>query len=95
MNGKTFEEADPFVVSRDEVVRIIWQNMSHMPHPMHLHGHSFRLTDGGSWHDTVLVGPMGAVAAQFVADNPGAWMMHCHNIFHAEAGMMATLGYRA
>lgn len=95
LNGKTFEEAEPLTVSQGDVVRVEYFNATHAIHPMHLHGHSFRLVSRGSWHDTVLVGPMASVAAQFVADNPGLWMLHCHNIYHAEAGMMATLGYRA
>jgi multicopper oxidase len=42
----------------------------------------------------VIVVPGRTVTVDFDADNPGRWMAHCHNAYHAEAGMMATLGYR-
>jgi FtsP/CotA-like multicopper oxidase with cupredoxin domain len=57
---------------------------------MHLHGHFFEVTgSSGLRKDTVIVdGHMGQASIEFVADNPGGWMHHCHNIYHAEAGMM-------
>ncbi|HMH94362.1 MAG TPA: multicopper oxidase domain-containing protein [Streptosporangiaceae bacterium] len=65
-----------------------------MWHPMHLHGHSFVLRDGaGPRKDTVIVLPRQSVTVQFDAANPGRWMTHCHNAYHAEAGMMAAVGY--
>jgi len=67
-------------------------------HPMHLHGHSFRVVakDGQptarrEWRDTVLVPPRGSVDIAFVADTPGDWMFHCHVTDHQETGMMAVL----
>lgn len=67
-------------------------------HPMHLHGHSFRvLSRNGApvphrqWADTVLVPPKEAVEIAFVADNPGDWMLHCHVTDHQVSGMMAIL----
>ncbi|SKA28606.1 Multicopper oxidase with three cupredoxin domains (includes cell division protein FtsP and spore coat protein CotA) [Enhydrobacter aerosaccus] len=67
-------------------------------HPMHLHGHSFRvLSRNGApvphnqWADTVLVAPKETVDVAFVADNPGDWMLHCHVTDHQTAGLMATL----
>jgi len=67
-------------------------------HPMHLHGHSFRvLTRNGAavlhrqWADTVLVPPKDSVEIAFVADNPGDWMMHCHVTDHQVSGMMTVL----
>ena len=68
-------------------------------HPMHLHGHSFRVIsrNGRSnprreWRDTVLVPPRETVEVAFVANNPGNWMFHCHVTDHQMAGMMAVLG---
>ena len=61
-----------------------------------LHGHTFQLgSAGGSGarKDTVLVPAMGSVDVDFAADNPGKWMVHCHNAYHAEAGMMTRLEY--
>lgn len=67
-------------------------------HPMHLHGHSFRvLARNGKpvphrqWADTVLVPPKQTVDIAFVADNPGDWMLHCHVTDHQVTGMMAIL----
>ena len=67
-------------------------------HPMHLHGHSFRvLRRNGAdvphrqWADTVLVPPKEAVDIAFVADNPGDWMLHCHVADHQVSGMMTIL----
>jgi FtsP/CotA-like multicopper oxidase with cupredoxin domain len=67
-------------------------------HPMHFHGHSFRLlARNGSpvphrqWGDTVLIPPKETVAVAFVADNPGDWMLHCHVTDHQMAGLMTVL----
>jgi FtsP/CotA-like multicopper oxidase with cupredoxin domain len=67
-------------------------------HPMHLHGHSFRLlTRNGlavphrQWGDTVLIPPKETVDVAFVADNPGDWMLHCHVTDHQMAGLMTVL----
>ena len=63
-----------------------------MPHPVHLHGHTFALPNGLR-KDTLLMAPMESVALDLDADNPGDWMIHCHNTYHAEAGMMIDLRY--
>ena len=67
-------------------------------HPMHLHGHSFRVLSRNGvpvpfnqWADTVLVEPKQTVDVAFVADNPGDWMLHCHVTDHQMAGLMAVL----
>jgi FtsP/CotA-like multicopper oxidase with cupredoxin domain len=67
-------------------------------HPMHLHGHVFRVLsrDGRptvrrEWLDTVLMAPRERVEIAFVADNPGDWMFHCHILEHQQAGMMGTV----
>jgi len=70
-----------------------------MSHPIHLHGHPFQVVaiDGvplaGAVRDTVLVPIGGSVTIGFVADNPGRWALHCHNLYHMEAGMMTALVY--
>ena len=68
--------------------------MSMMFHPMYVHGHTFALVRGGARKDTVIVRPMQTVEVDLDADNPGQWATHCHNIYHAETGMMTTLSYR-
>jgi FtsP/CotA-like multicopper oxidase with cupredoxin domain len=67
-------------------------------HPMHLHGHAFRVlsrngapTKHREWQDTVLMAPREKVEIAFVADNPGNWMFHCHVLEHQESGMMGLI----
>ncbi|MEZ5936338.1 MAG: multicopper oxidase family protein [Alphaproteobacteria bacterium] len=67
-------------------------------HPIHLHGHSFRVlarngtpTRYREWQDTVLVAPRERVEIAFVADNPGDWMFHCHILEHQAGGMMGVV----
>lgn len=94
INGRTFPNSSPLPVVAGERVRLRFVNQTMMFHPMHLHGHTFGLVDGGARKDTVIVLPMRAVEVDLDADNPGQWALHCHNILHAEAGMMTTLSYR-
>jgi FtsP/CotA-like multicopper oxidase with cupredoxin domain len=77
-------------------------NRTQMAHPMHLHGHHFRVVGlngramGGAVRDTVLVpADGGRVSVEVLADNPGSWLLHCHNLYHMAAGMMTELVYRA
>ena len=95
INGRAFPDSDPLPVSQGERVRLRFVNRSMMFHPMHLHGHTFALARGGARKDTVIVRPMQALEVDLDADNPGQWAAHCHNIYHAESGMMTTLSYRA
>ena len=93
LNGKTFPDTDPLQVEVGQRVRLRFQNMSMMFHPMHVHGHTFGLVQGGARKDTVIVRPMQTVEVDLDATNPGQWATHCHNIYHAETGMMTTLAY--
>ena len=95
INGMTHLDAEPLDVREGERVRLRFANHSMMFHPMHLHGHTFALAGSGVRKDTVIVRPMQTLEVEFDADNPGQWAAHCHNIYHAEAGMMTTLSYRA
>jgi FtsP/CotA-like multicopper oxidase with cupredoxin domain len=94
LNGKTFPSSEPLVVSQGERVRLRFSNHSMMFHPMHVHGHTFSVVDGGARKDTVIVRPMQSLDVDLDANNPGQWAAHCHNIYHAESGMMTTLSYR-
>ena len=59
---------------------------------MHLHGHFFRT--GNIRKDTMIVQPhMGRASFEFVADNPGRWFFHCHNLYHLHAGMAREFRY--
>jgi len=92
---RPFADADMLELDRDERVRFMLRNRTMMPHPMHLHGHSFRPFAGQSatppLKDTVLLAPMEELGVEWVADNPGRWAFHCHNAYHQEAGMMRHL----
>lgn len=69
-------------------------NVTPHMHPIHLHGHSFKVLDSNKvdrpvhWADTVLLTPKERARIAFVADNPGRWMFHCHIIEHQDTGMM-------
>ncbi len=95
INGQAYPEADVLRFRVGERIRFQFRNMSMLRHPMHLHGHFFQLVDrttgrvSGPVKDTVLVEPMmGAVDVEWVADNPGRWLLHCHHAYHMEMGMM-------
>ena len=100
INGRPFDEAQlgdaDYQVREGERVRLRFENHSPMFHPMHLHGHTFQVAraDGpGARKDTAIIRPGETIDTDFEADNPGLWALHCHNIYHAEAGMMAVLSY--
>ncbi len=67
-----------------------------MWHPVHLHGHTPQLgrAPGGARKDTVNVLPGQTVELMVYANNPGQWMLHCHNAYHLEAGMATVMSYR-
>jgi FtsP/CotA-like multicopper oxidase with cupredoxin domain len=76
-------------------IRLDLVNSTHMWHPVHLHGHTFAVgSSSGPRKDTVNVLIEESLSLLFEADNPGLWVLHCHNIYHAESGMMAAFGYR-
>jgi FtsP/CotA-like multicopper oxidase with cupredoxin domain len=97
-DGRAFDHDDPTghiePVRAGERVRLELVNTTMMWHPLHLHGHTFAIAEGGPRKDTANVLPGRSLVVDFDADNPGLWMLHCHNIYHAEAGMMAVLGYQ-
>jgi len=73
-------------------------NQTAWHHPIHLHGHSFRVLSRngkpasyGEWRDTILLDPQDRAEIAFVADNPGDWMFHCHILEHMEGGMMGIV----
>jgi FtsP/CotA-like multicopper oxidase with cupredoxin domain len=99
INGRQLDMANPgalrFLMRQGQRVRVVFANKTTMYHPMHIHGHTFAVGRAGTRKDTVLVLPGQQVACDLDADNPGQWVTHCHNIYHAESGMMAVLGYQA
>ncbi|WP_030901123.1 multicopper oxidase family protein [Streptomyces sp. NRRL F-5126] len=99
INGRPFDmtdpQANPVLVQEGQRVRLDFVNRTDMWHPMHLHGHTFQLGSNGPRKDTAIVLPGKKTSVFFDADNPGQWMLHCHNAYHGAAGMMANLAYRA
>jgi FtsP/CotA-like multicopper oxidase with cupredoxin domain len=99
INGQVYPYADPLIVRKGERVRLRYGNHSMMPHPMHLHGHFFRVVNRNlppeRWllKDTLILDHMQRIDAEFVADNPGRWFHHCHNLYHMEAGMANVIEY--
>ncbi|WP_049972709.1 multicopper oxidase family protein [Haladaptatus cibarius] len=92
IDGQAYPDADPLQIREGEHVRVKMTNRSPVLHPMHLHGHFFRV--GDAMKDTVIVpGHMGSVTFDFLADNPGNWFFHCHNLYHLEAGMARVIKY--
>ncbi|PXY28260.1 multicopper oxidase family protein [Prauserella muralis] len=95
INGRQLDLDTRPRVREGQRVRVTLANTTMMWHPMHLHGHTFQINGTGPRKDTVIVLPRKTVTCDFDADNPGQWMVHCHNIYHAEAGMAAILGYES
>ena len=106
INGETWPAVTPMQVTGGDLVQLDLTTTTAGPnhiHPMHLHGHFVQLmgTAGGTTHppkmDTVLVMPAGQAgdtwSAQFVADNPGKWLYHCHEMHHMMLGMMTLVEY--
>ena len=97
LNDKPHGENKPLEVRQGERIRLDFTNSTTMFHPMHLHGHTFQVINpggaAGARKDTTIVRPKEAVSVEFVADNPGQWMIHCHNNYHQEGGMMLTMSY--
>src|SRR3546814_15735336 len=85
-------------LSRGRPYLLAMHNDTAWHHPIHLHGHSFRVisrngnpTRYREWQDTVLIAPREHVEIVFVADNLGDWMFHCHILEHQAAGMMGVI----
>ncbi|WP_457920736.1 multicopper oxidase domain-containing protein [Mycolicibacterium novocastrense] len=97
INGKLYDPPNGgYPIRGGQRVRIRYANESMMFHPMHLHGHTFQVirpTGRTARKDTVLVPPMQTVEVDFDTDNPGRWLVHCHNTYHLDAGMAAFLHY--
>jgi hypothetical protein len=100
-NGKAGPATTPLIVRLNDRVRLRFINLGMDHHPIHLHGHTFVVTgtEGGrqpktTWgpKNTVLVGVAEAADVEFVANNPGDWMIHCHLPHHMMNQMSSTVG---
>jgi FtsP/CotA-like multicopper oxidase with cupredoxin domain len=99
ISGKSYPQAEPIVVHQGRRYRLIFDNQSDDAHPVHLHRHSFELTKvkgkstSGIKKDTVMVKRDSQVEVDFVADNPGASLLHCHQQLHMDFGFMTLVKY--
>ncbi len=101
VNGHMFPDVPMFMVTEGDVVMMRIENNSGEVHPMHLHGHHAvvlarngeRATGSPWWVDSLNVRDGETYDIAFVADNPGVWLDHCHNLPHAAQGLLAHLMY--
>jgi CopA family copper-resistance protein len=97
MNGVPLSEADQIKIKAGEVTRITLNNLTMMHHPMHLHGHFFRvINENGDYSPlkhTVNVPPMQKVVIEFDGNESGDWFFHCHVLYHMMSGMARIYSY--
>ncbi|MGI9088809.1 MAG: multicopper oxidase domain-containing protein [Chthoniobacterales bacterium] len=97
INNKTLYESDSIKIHQGETVRFIMINRSMMHHPMHLHGHFFRVINGQGDYSplkhTVDVPPMQTTVIEFAAEEVGDWFFHCHLLYHLDSGMARVVHY--
>jgi len=96
-NGKTLSEESTIFIRRGEVVRLEMINDTMMHHPIHLHGHFFRLInkhgERSPLKHTVDMPPMASQVIEFEANEKGDWLFHCHLLYHMMAGMGRIFSY--
>jgi FtsP/CotA-like multicopper oxidase with cupredoxin domain len=97
INGKTISEDRTLLINEGDVVRFTLENETMMHHPMHLHGHFFRVLNKNGERSplkhTVDVPPHGTRTIEFYANEKGQWMLHCHNLYHMKSGMARVVKY--
>jgi FtsP/CotA-like multicopper oxidase with cupredoxin domain len=100
INGKSFPKTDPIVVEANRRYRLIFDNQSADPHPVHLHRHNFELVrvadaiTSGVEKDVVVVPAWKEAEVDLVANHPGPALFHCHQQFHMDFGFMALMVYK-
>ncbi len=101
INGRTIPHVPMFMVRTGDVVLFRVTNATSVVHPMHLHGHHALVVSRNGvpasgapwWVDSLEVRPGQTYELELVADNPGIWMDHCHNLPHVRLGLMTHLMY--
>jgi FtsP/CotA-like multicopper oxidase with cupredoxin domain len=99
INNQSWPKIDSLHVRQGRRYRMIFRNGSGDQHPMHLHRHTFEVTRVGTKEfsglrkDVVNVMPFDSVAVDFVADNPGDTLLHCHQALHMDFGFMQLMKY--
>lgn len=97
MDNKVLSESDKILIKKGENVRITLYNNSMMRHPMHLHGHDFRVLNGqgefAPLKNVLDIMPMETDTIEFLANAEGDWFFHCHILYHMMAGMNRVFSY--
>ncbi|WP_409254067.1 multicopper oxidase domain-containing protein [Bacillus sp. SCS-153A] len=100
INDETFPDTENIKVNEGDVVKVNLTNDSMLDHPMHLHGHHFQVVskngeklDKPLVKDLINVKPGESYEIIFKADNPGHWLLHCHDLVHANNGMVTVVKY--
>ena len=97
LDNKTLSETDKILIKKGENVKIIFYNNSMMRHPMHLHGHDFRLLNGQGDYAPLMnvldIMPMETDTIEFAANTNGDWFFHCHILYHMMSGMGRVFSY--
>jgi FtsP/CotA-like multicopper oxidase with cupredoxin domain len=97
INNRTVSEADKILIRKGENVKIILYNNTMMRHPMHLHGHFFRLLNGQGDYaplkNVVDIMPMETDTLEFAGTESGDWFFHCHILYHMMSGMGRIFHY--
>jgi len=97
INNKPLSEADKIMIEKGENVRFVFHNTTMMSHPMHLHGHFFRVINSQGAYaplkHTVNVAPMETTIIEFAATEDKDWFFHCHLLYHMMSGMARIIGY--
>ena len=96
-DNKILSESDKILIKKGENVRFILENTTMMHHPIHLHGHFFRVLNGEGEHaplkHTVNVPPFQTATIEFYANEEKDWFFHCHNLYHMKTGMARVVRY--
>src|SRR5690606_33240656 len=97
IDHKKVSETDRILIRKGEITRIIMTNNSMMRHPMHLHGHYFRVLNGHGDHaplkNVLDIMPMETDTIEFYNSEDGDWFFHCHILYHMMSGMGRIFSY--
>ena len=97
MDNKVVSESDKILIKKGEIIRMVLHNGSMMRHPMHLHGHDFRVLNGqgdyAPMKNIIDIMPMETDTIEFAATESGDWFFHCHVLYHMMAGMGRVFSY--
>jgi FtsP/CotA-like multicopper oxidase with cupredoxin domain len=97
IGNKTVSETDKILIRKGENIKIILYNATMMRHPMHLHGHFFRVLNGQGDYSplksVIDIMPMETDTLEFAATESGDWFFHCHILYHMMSGMGRIFSY--